>query len=219
MSDAHITVSTGAVAITIDQPGVMAQLDRMVGGAVRTFLDAAHRQMDPVVEQARTTAHMWPRRTGRSQESTREVERVGDGFVELVAVNDVPYTYRLRFSVVTRDTIETEPTEVANRTWANLAPYVERGNTERARKRIARQWIAQASGGLIKGWWWGRDPSARAIRDMWHRQLTDSHGSGAPNERLAGKHVWSTLVRNPLKKREAALVAESRAALDSLAQD
>lgn len=213
-----ITARAGSATVTIDQRQVMEQVKRIEEGAMATFLTAAHRQVDPVVDNARTNLDAWPRRTGRSAAATRVEERLGPDFIEVLALNDTPYVYKMRFSRLTRETIETEPTQVANRTWATLGPMVDRGTTSKARRAIARKNIEKASGGLISGWWFGRDPSARAIRDLWHRQLLENHGTGAPNERVAGRNVWSETVRKPMKRREKALIAEARDALAKLAE-
>jgi hypothetical protein len=215
MADEKIRVTAGRATVEIDQTAVIQQIDKILDGAVRTFLTAAHRQMDPVIE-GEDVRRLWPRRTGASAAATREEDRIGPTFVELVALNDVPYTYQLRFSVVTEAGILRESSDIANRTWSKLEPYVERGTTPKARRALARRWIGEASGGLMQGWWSGAEPSARSIYDRHKRGLNESHGRGAPSERLAGKHVWSTLVRNPLKKREAALIEEARDALDTL---
>lgn len=216
---ARITAKAGGATVEIDQSQVMAQVDRILGGALSTFVRAARRQMDPVVEEAVNNRLLWPRRTGRSQAATQVIERLTADGVEVVAINRVPYTYKIRYSVVTAETIDSEPREVASRTWAKLGPYVERADTEQGKRRIARKFISEASGGLINGWWSRRDVSERSIYQIWRKLLIDTHGTGAPNETLAGRNVWSTRLRKPLKKREDALITEAREALTRLAED
>lgn len=226
----RIVERAGQATVEIDQREVLALADRITGGAVRSFLDAAHRQMDPVVESARSERDLWPRRTGASQEATHSEERLRPKFVELVALNKVPYTYMMRFSVVTSDTIDRESRQVAARTWGNLRRYVERVNpSDRslrgphrgqagARRRVASHFIREASGGLWTKWTPREDPTEDALRRAWKSALIRRHGTGAPNEQLAGKHVWSTRVRWPLRRGEKALIADARAALDKLAE-
>jgi len=212
-----IQARAGGAVVEIDQAAVIAQADRMLEGAVSTFLRAAHRQADPVVQEARTRG-WWPVRTGRSVAGVNLEDRISVNALEVVAQNAQPYAYKIRFSVVTRETIQREPSEVANRVWAKLGPKVERGTTEKARRAIARKFINEDSGGLIGGWWYRRDPSARAIRDIWAAQLKYLHGDGAPNEKVAGRNVWNELVRKPMRKREKHVIEEARAALDRLAK-
>ena len=216
---ARVTAKSGKASIQIDQAQLMAQVDRILGGSIGTFVRAARRQMDPVVHSATTDQLMWPRRTGRSQASTVVVERMSSDAVEVVALNAVPYTYKIRFSVVTRETINRESRQVANKIWRNLEPKLEGATSVRQEKAIARKYINEASGGLMAGWYYRTRPNARTIYDRWIRGLRWRHGTGAPNEQVAGKNVWSLRVRKPLKRRENALINEAREALTTLSED
>ena len=216
---ARVTAKSGKASIQIDQAQLMAQVDRILGGSLGTFVRAARRQMDPVVHSATTDQLMWPRRTGRSQASTVVVERMSSDAVEVVALNAVPYTYKVRFSVVTRATMNREARQVATRTWANLAPHLAGTTSVAQQKVLARKFISEASGGLIGGWYSRSVPSARAIYDRWLSGLRWRHGTGAPNETVAGRAVWSERMRKPLKKRENALINEAREALTKLSED
>ena len=230
MARDHIVERRGNATVEIDQAQLIALANRITDGAVQTFIDAAHRQMDPVVREARTDKHLWPRRTGRSQEATHTEDRVGPSFVEVVALNPVPYTFSLRFSVVTSDTIDRESRQVAARTWGRMGAKVDRVNpTDRtlrgdfagkggARARVAWHFIEEASNGVWKKWWPRATPSEESMRRSHKANLIDRHGTGAPSEQLAGKHVWSTRLRWPLRRREAALIADARKALDRLAK-
>lgn len=230
MAGGNIVERRGNATVEIDESQLIALANRITDGAVQTFIDAAHRQMDPVVREARSDKQLWPRRTGRSQAATHTEDRVRPTFVEVVALNPVPYTFSLRFSVVTSDTIDRESRQVAARTWGHLGAKVDRvnptGRTLRgpfagkagARARVASHFIEQASNGVWTKWWPRMDPSEESMRRSHKANLIDRHGTGAPNEQLAGKHVWSTRVRTPLRRREAALIAETRGALDRLAE-
>ena len=216
---ARIVAKAGKATIEIDQAAVMAQVDRILGGSLSTFVNAARRQMDPVVKDATTDRTMWPRRTGRSQAGTHVVERLSTDAVEVVALNEVPYTYKVRFSVVTRATMNREARQVAARTWSNLAPHLAGATSVAQQKLLTRKFIKEASGGLIGGWYSRATPSARAIYDRWLSGLRWRHGTGAPNETVAGRSVWSERMRKPLKRREDALISESREALTKLSED
>ena len=216
---ARIVAKAGKATIEIDQSAVMAQVDRILGGSLSTFVTAARRQMDPVVKDATTDRLMWPRRTGRSQAGTHVVERLSSDAVEVVALNEVPYTYKIRFSVVTRESINRESRQVANRIWSNLEPHLAGATSVAQEKVIARKYINEASGGLMAGWYYRTRPNARTIYDRWIRGLRWRHGTGAPNETVAGRNVWSELIRKPLKRREDALISEAREALTKLSED
>ena len=122
----RIVERSGVATIEVDQSQVMAQIDRITKGAVSSFLKAAHRQMDPVVLDARSNRQLWPRRTGASLAATMTIDRIKGGDLEVVTLNRVPYTYKLRFSVVTSATIDNEARQIAASTWERMAPYVER---------------------------------------------------------------------------------------------
>lgn len=228
--DDRIVARSGSSTVEIDNTEVMRHIDRLTRGAVTTFLRAAHRQMDPIVGEARTDRMLWPRRTGASQDATTIVDRLRSDVIETTALNRVPYTYKLRFSVVTSAAIDREARTLAARTWGVLGPYVDRVNpadiTRRgpyagkrgARRRVASHFIEQASGGLWTKWWPKEEPSQEAMRRAHKASLISRHGTGAPSEQLAGKHVWSTRVRNPVRRREMAVFEEAREALDRLAE-
>ena len=92
-----------------------------------------------------------------------------------------------------------------------------RGLLDYARRRVASHFAPMATDGRWQGWWLRADPSQQAVRNAYKRDMIERHGTGAPTEQLAGKHVWNTRVRNPARKREAAVIEDSRAALDTLA--
>lgn len=58
--------------------------------------------------------------------------------------------------------------------------------------------------------------SQDAIRAFWRRKLAAAHGKGAPTEELAGKHIWTELVRAPLKADQPALVRDAQRELSEL---
>lgn len=225
----RIVERSGVATIEVDQSQVMAQIDRITKGAVSSFLKAAHRQMDPVVLDARSNRQLWPRRTGASQAATMTIDRIKGGDLEVVALNRVPYTFKLRFSVVTSATIDNESRQVAASTWARLGPYLDRLSADDVsksgpnkgkrgeRRRVASRYIAWASGGIWTKWWPKAAPSEAAMRRSHKANLIGRHGTGAPNPQIAGKHVWNTRVRNPVRKRTDAVIEESRQALDTLA--
>ena len=227
----RIVERSGVATIEVDQSQVMAQIDRITKGAVSSFLKAAHRQMDPVVLDARSNRQLWPRRTGASLAATMTIDRIKGGDLEVVALNRVPYTYKLRFSVVTSATIDNEARQIAASTWERMAPYVERvGNDgdvtqdgpyagrRGAKRRVAHWYLRESGGGLFRRKWaFKEDPSEDVIRRIVKRDLISRHGTGAPNPQIAGKHVWNTRVRNPVRKRTDAVIEESRQALDTLA--
>jgi hypothetical protein len=228
----RIVARSGSAVIEIDQSEVIAQIDRITKGAVNTFLKAAHGQMDPVVAEAKSDRTLWPRRTGASQGATVIVDRIGADSLEVVALNRVAHTFKLRFSVVTAGTIDREARQVAASIWSRLGPRVDRAGqrgdvTQRgkfrgrsgAKRRVAHHWFrAHAAAEPWGKWWLKADPSEEVIRRGVKANLINRHGTGAPSEAMAGKHVWSTRVRNPVNKRAAAVIAESREALDILAR-
>lgn len=228
MSGTTIKATSGRATVEFDMAAVIAQADRISRGAVRSFLAAAHRQMDPIVKSATTDQALWPRRTGDSQSATTQNEGIGRGFVELVARNAVPYTYKMRYSVLTARDIDTQAQHFASATWSKIEQKVDRAgsHTQRgpyagrggAKKRVANHFIQAATGGVWKYWWPKADPSLEAIRAAHKGNLIGRHGKGAPNEAVAGKHVWSFRVRLPLKAAEPALIAEAREALTQLAE-
>ena len=103
---APIKVQTGGVKIDISQDEVLALADRITGGALRTFTRAAHRQMDPVVEEARTNRQLWPIRTGRSIGATFTEDRLARDSVSVTAYSKLPYVYRMRYSRMTSTAID-----------------------------------------------------------------------------------------------------------------
>lgn len=229
MAGDRIVARQGRNAVEVDNSQIRRLADRITGGAVETFIRAAHRQMDPVVNDARSDATLWPRRTGKSQAATVTEDRVRPKFIEVVALNPVPYTYKLRFSVVTAGAIDREARREAGRVWGQLGPYVERvaadDITKSGRYKGQRGAGARVANHYMKthgdpwGKWWPRErPSEDSLRRGLKFNLVNRHGRGAPSEQLAGKHVWSTRVRNPIRKRESALIDDARGALDSLAK-
>ena len=228
MAESKITARAGNSTVQIDNSQVVRLANRITDGAVETFMAAAHKQLDPVVASAKT--ELWPRKTGRSQAATYIEDRIAPTFAEVVALNPVPYTFKLRFSVVTAATIDRESAQQGARIWGRLEPYVDRVNpTDRtlrgphagkggARRRAASHFAPMATDGRWSGWWLRADPSQQAVRNAYKADMIDRHGTGAPTEQLAGKHVWNTRVRNPARKREAALIDDARAALDTLAR-
>jgi hypothetical protein len=227
----RIVARQGAATIEIDQREVIALANRITDGAVHTFMRAAHKQMDPVVKDARGNSMLWPRRTGKSQDATHVVDRISPTVLEVVALNPVPYTFKLRFSVVTSDIIDREARQFGAQSWARMAAKVDRVNpSDRslkgpyagrggARRRVANHFAEEATRGVWKGWWpKGNEVGEDTMRRAHKRSLFDRHGQGAPSEAVAGKHVWSHRVRTPLRKREAALIEDARDALDQLAE-
>lgn len=227
---APIKVQTGGVQIEISQDEVLALADRITGGALRTFTRAAHRQMDPVVEEARTNRQLWPIRTGRSIGATFTEDRLARDSVSVTAFSKLPYVYRMRYSRMTSTAIDEDARTFAEKVHAALEPYLRRVNpTDRtlrgpfkgrggARARVAHWHMKRASAGLWSGWRSDERPTQDAIRRARKGGLIRAHGQGAPSEAVAGKHVWSVRIRRPAKRREGALIEEARAALDKLAE-
>lgn len=232
-----VTAKAGTSTVEFDLREVMAIADRMTKGAVSTFVKAAHRQMDPVVSDATTNQQLWPRRTGASQAGTVIEDRITPDSIRVTALNRVPHTYRLRFSIKTSDAIDQEAREFARTTWERLAEYVDRVGNENnvtrkstrgtsrpyaghggAKQRVAHRFIGMASRDVWNKWWLRGVPSEEVIRAGMKGNLIWRHGKGAPNAEMAGKHVWSARVRQPVKRREAALIDEARDALDKLAK-
>ena len=55
------------------------------------------------------------------------------------------------------------------------------------------------------------------LKEYWTRYLRKQHGEGAPTEALAGKHVWTELIRKPAKAAEPDLIRKVQADLSRLA--
>jgi len=224
-----IKVQTGGAKVEISQAEIMALADRLTSGALSTFTRAAHRQMDPVVQDARTDRALWPIRSGRSIGATFTADRLGPSSVSVTAYSKLPYVYRMRYSRLTTAAIDGDAREFAAKVSRALRPYVARVNpTDRtlrgrfrgkggAEARVAHHFMKRASGGTWSGWRTDAKPTEDAIRRSRKGGLIRAHGTGAPSEAVAGKHVWSVRVRRPAKKREGALIEEARDALDTLA--
>lgn len=230
-----IKVQTGGVKIEITQAEVLALADRLTGGALRTFTAAAHRQMDPVVDSARTDRALWPIRSGQSIGATFTRDTLGPESVSVTAYSKLPYVYRMRYSRLTSAAIDGDAREFAAKVHRALRPYLARVNsTDRtlqkqrngrsfkgqrgAEARVAHWHMKRASSGLWSGWRSDEKPTYDAIRRARKGGLIRAHGKGAPSEAVAGKHVWSVRVRRPAKRREGALIDEAREALDKLAE-
>jgi hypothetical protein len=229
-----IKVQTGGAKIEISQAEILALADRLTSGALSTFTRAAHRQMDPVVQDARTDRALWPIRSGKSIGATFVADRLGPSSVSVTAFSKLPYVYKMRYSRLTTEAIDGDSREFAAKVSRALRPYLDRVNpTDRtlrkqwkgrsfkglggAQARVAHHFMERASNGTWSGWRTDAKPTEDAIRRSRKGGLIRAHGTGAPSEAVAGKHVWSVRVRRPAKKREGALIEEARDALDTLA--
>lgn len=229
MAPGVVTATTGRATVRIDMREVLAQADKITQGAVSTFIRAARKQMDPVVDDART--RLWPVRTGTSQAGTYVEETISSEGVRVTAYNDVPYTYKTRFSVRTAADMDREAQAWAALLWPRLQHYTKRGTTPQAQRRIAHWALSEKpvynkgrpsqgprlAGRDMTGWWLRGSPSYDALRAYWKAVLHDRHGEGSPSPDLCGLNVWATRVRKPVEARESAVIEEARDALDKLA--
>lgn len=168
--------TAGHLTVTVDDTALVKMLDRVTNGAASHFIEAVETDMGEVRVAALPT---WPVRTGESRAGLSVGHEVRPDKV-LVSITDrEDYTYKVRWSVRTKDSLDAEIEEAAARG----------GDTE-----------AQAK-----------------IRKYYQRRLWKRHGKGAPSDKLAGRHVWTTLVRTPLKRRRPALMKLLQTDLERLA--
>lgn len=234
MTGPVVSAAAGTSKVIFDLREVMAEVDRITAGAASTFIKAAHRQMDPVVAEART-GKLWPVRTGASKAATETQDRIEPDYIKVVALSTLARTYRIRWSVRTAESLDNEARNWSAALWGKLAPYLARVNPtdaslrgpyagrSGARRRLT-SWALRSkprgldlSGGDTFGWKSKAEPSQEALRHLWRGTLHGRHGQGAPTTALAGKQVWGELVRKPAKAREQAVIDEARDALDKLA--
>lgn len=222
MSADRITERHGAARVEVDNAEVMRVVDKITDGALGTFMRAAHRQMDPVVDDA---PRLWPVRSGRSARANVVEERVQPDEASLVARNTTSYGYMIKFSVRTPASIEGEVRDIATRQasqwYQAIWWYAKRGNTETTQAKIANHFIGRLTGGVLT--YWGSKAFTEAnlgarLAKLTAARLKAVHGRGAPSEQLAGRNVWQMLVARPVKAREDAVIEESREALDRLAR-
>ena len=216
-----VVARVGGARVEIDNTELRLLADRITQGAVSTFLRAAHRQADPIVEAARTERELWPIRTGRSIAGTHIRETVTADRVAVTVYSDQPYTYRIRYSVRTAEEMQRSAREMAAAVWAEAGPMLTARDPEdraaQGRWAISRFFEADRRWQPIA---WPAKlgvPTEEGLAAYQLRLWRRSHGRGAPNERLAGRNVWSVRIRQPMKRAEPALIDEARAALERLA--
>ncbi len=171
-----VKVRAGSAAIEVDQDDLIRQLDRVTSGAATSFVTQTEAEFGELRAAALPT---WPVRTGKSRDGIMIGHQLRPDLLRVTIADAEAYTYYVKFSVRTRESIEREVEDAAAR---------------------------------------GGDGEAQAkIRRYYQRRLWRRHGKGAPTERLAGKHVWTTLIRNPARERRPMLIVRLQGDLKALA--
>lgn len=217
----RVNARVGQAQIEIIQPDLRRLADQITSGAVESFIRAARRQTDPIVSEGKSQRSLWPIRTGRSIGATRIRETVTRDEVAVTVLSEEPYTYKIRYSVRTAKEMDRSAALRASAIWSAVGVGVSRGKTPQTRAKIGRRLIALFTRKTYdRALWWPLnrgEPTERGIADYQRSRWTKSHGAGAPSEALAGRNVWSTRIRKPMKRAEKKLIDEAGAALAKLA--
>jgi len=135
MARDEVEAREGAATVKVDNRDLARLANRITRGALQTFLEAAHRQMDPVVyTEAKAgwpvrSPIAWPGRPARSRDGLHIRDRVTPDEASVTAYNQWDYAYKVRFSVRTREGIDAEIEEAASR-----------GTSGAAQAAIRRYW-------------------------------------------------------------------------------
>ena len=194
--------TSGAATIAVDDAAVVRLLDRVSDGAASQFIDTTSKVLDEVKTGA---VARWPVATGASRAGFRVEADVGTGAVRTRLLNTAEkngrgYGWFVRYSVRTTESLKAEIDGFG--AMARRAEAAVNAQDDDARRS---QFIAVlvamhrrsnfGSLPLIKG-----AENAEAITRRYAAQLRKRHGSGAPDESLAGVNVWARFVRKPARK-------------------
>lgn len=117
MARGKTTEKSGNAAIVVDQTALLALLDRTADGAASNFVRVVGAELR---EREAEAVRVWPVRSGLSRRSFRVVTRIREDVIEVAIENDAKsrwgfYAYKIKNSVRTRDSLEREAKQWADR--------------------------------------------------------------------------------------------------------
>jgi len=218
------TIKDGPASITIDDDRLIAALDKTANGAPSLVIRESKRELGPVMAAA---VSRWPVRYRRSRNSRGSFRLfdVVEGSKLKVGIENTATTFKgrgyawfIRYSYRDRDSLQREIKQVQRiaRDAENYADDVESPGVRRfVFLKRARELAEREALNLPP---LGRTSTAQGLVRVYTSNLFNSHGTGAPQRVLAGRSIWSAMIRRPGRKVAAEVVDRLQDEITALAR-
>jgi len=211
-------------SITIDDDRLIAALDKTANGAPSLVIRESKRELRPVMDAA---VARWPVRYRRSRNSRGSFRLfdVVEGSKLKVGIENTAETYNgrgyawfVRYSYRDRESLKREIKDV-QRIAREAESYADDVKAPGVRRFVflkrARELAEKESLTLPP---LGRTSSAQGLVRVYTTNLFNSHGTGAPQRVLAGRSIWSAMIRRPGRKVAAEVVDRLQDEITALAR-
>lgn len=218
------TFRDGPASITVDDDRLVAALDGLANGAPSLVIRESKRELAPIMSAA---SSRWPVRFKKSRNSRGSFRLfdVVEGSKLKVGIENTAtdkrgrgYAWFVRYSRRDRDSLQRElrTVEQVGQDAEDYAQEVQDPNVRRfVFLREARKLAEQRSIDLPP---LGRTSSARGLLQLYRDNLFTRHGLGAEQRVLAGRSIWSAMIRKPGRKAAEPVVERLQKEITALAR-
>ena len=218
------TIKDGPASITIDDDRLIAALDKTANGAPSLVIRESKRELRPVMDAA---VARWPVRYRRSRNSRGsfrlfdvvEGSKLKVGIENTATTNrGTGYAWFVRYSYRDRDSLRREirKVEQIGREADAYARGIETPGVFQYEFVSKARELAEAQGLELPPLRGTRTP--RGLVNLYRSNLFDWHGTGAPSRVLAGRSIWSAMIRRPGRKVAAEVVDRLQDEITALAR-
>lgn len=218
------TIRDGPAAIRIDDDRLIAALDKTANGAPSLVVRESKRELAPIMAAA---VARWPvayRNSRNSRGSFRLFDEVAANKLRVgientaTTYNGRGYAWFVRYSRRDRDSLRRELATVER-----IAREAEDYAGDVEAPGVRRYLFLRRARELAEGQSLELPPlrnvsSARGLVAVYRASLFGRHGTGAPSRVLAGRSIWSAMIRTPGRKAAAEVVDRLQAEITALAR-
>lgn len=207
------TITDGPAKITIDDDAVVRNLDKLANGAPSLVIAETKKELAPIMAAA---SSRWPVRYKNSRDSRGsfrlfdvvEGGKLKVGIENTAKENGRGYAWFVRYSRRDRASLvrELEQVEAIAREAQEYAQGIKAPGVYLFEFLSKARELAEAKAIDLPPM--GRTRTATGLVRLYRDNLFTRHGLGAERRVVAGRSIWSAMVRNPGKK--AALVVADR---------